>query len=293
MCHLCCISFPFLHLFPARCASEITALCTEAGVQGRQRPRQPYRCLAGRKEIRKFAEIFDQQNKQFSCQAPNRQLGEPAAICTAPLAASFWSTVPTEPPPRHRAHPVPGALSAGAPHPECTERCCGWQIWGTGTPAQLSPVANRHGTMGAAPRVHPKPCPRARPRHGVGARTGQRGRGLRPNSGAGGEGGVQGEARQRASIVHSGQTNAGDSAGSRFPACAGHGPSRTPPGPSRAAAAPWPRVGCGVPLAPCVAVPLPGGCSGTGPRDAPAPRRLDVATLQGNSSTWRARGVGS
>lgn len=159
MCHLCCISFPFLHLFPARCASEITALCTEAGVQGRQRPRQPYRCLAGRKEIRKFAEIFDQQNKQFSCQAPNRQLGEPAAICMAPLTASFWPTVPTELPRQHRAHPVPGALSAGAPRPECAERCCGWQIWGTGTPVQLSPVANRHSTMGAAPRVHPKPCP--------------------------------------------------------------------------------------------------------------------------------------
>lgn len=164
MCHLCCISFPFLHLFPARCASKITAFCTEAGVQGRQRPRQPYRCLAGRKEIRKFAEIFDQQNKQFSCQAPNRQLGEPAAICMAPLAASFWSTVPTEPPRWHRAHPVPGALSAGAPRLECAERRCGWQIWGTGTPVQLSPVANRHSTMGAAPRVHPKPCPRARPR---------------------------------------------------------------------------------------------------------------------------------
>lgn len=68
MCHLCCISFPFLHLFLARCASEITAPHAEAGAWGRQRPRQPYRCLTGRKEIRKFAEIFDRQNKHFSCQ---------------------------------------------------------------------------------------------------------------------------------------------------------------------------------------------------------------------------------
>lgn len=37
--------------------------------------------------------------------------------------------------------------------------------------------------------------------------------------------GERGEARQRASIVHSGQTNAGDSAGSRFPSRARHSPA--------------------------------------------------------------------
>lgn len=130
MCHLCCISFPFLHLFPARCASEITALRTEAGARGRQRPRQPYRCLAGRKEIGKFAEIFGQQNKHCSCQEPNRQLSPPAAICTAPHAAAFRSTVPAEPPRPCCASPAPSILSAGAPHLGCAECCWGGRSGG-------------------------------------------------------------------------------------------------------------------------------------------------------------------
>lgn len=97
MCHLCCISFPFLHLFPARCAPEITALGAEAGERGRQRPRQPYRRLAGRKEIRKFAEIFGQQNKHFCCQKPNGQPCEPAAICTAPWLQLSGALCPLSP----------------------------------------------------------------------------------------------------------------------------------------------------------------------------------------------------
>lgn len=169
---------------------------------------------------------------------------------------------------------------------------------GAGTPAWLPPAANQHGMMDAAARVHPKPCLRAcvlatSPTRGVGARTGQQGRGLRPERGAGGERGVRGEARQRASIVHSGQTNAGDSAGSRFPAHARHRPSRSPLGPPRAAATPRLRPGCGVPLALRVAVPVLGGCSGTGLRDASAPRSLHAATLQVNRSTWRTCGVTS
>lgn len=110
MCHLCCISFPFLHLFPARCASEITTLGAEAGEQGRQRPRQPYRCLTGRKEIRKFAEIFGQQNKHFSCQKPNGQPGQPAAICTAPWLQPSGAPCPPSPAaaPPYRPVPVPG-----------------------------------------------------------------------------------------------------------------------------------------------------------------------------------------
>lgn len=136
MCHLCCISFPFLHLFPAHCAVEITALRAEDRARGRQRPHQPYHCLAGRKEIRKFAEIFGQQNKHFSCQPPNRQLGKPTAICTAPLAAAIRSPVPAEPL-RHR--PAPGTLSAGAPRWECTRRCCGGQVWGQGPQRSSQP----------------------------------------------------------------------------------------------------------------------------------------------------------
>lgn len=125
MCHLCCISFPFLHLFPARCASEITTLGAGAGERGRQRPRQPYRCRAGRKEIRKFAEIFGQQNKHFSCQKPNGQPSQPAAICTAPWLQPSGARCPPSPAavPPYRSVPVPGMC----------------QLWGQG-PQQGSPT---------------------------------------------------------------------------------------------------------------------------------------------------------
>lgn len=41
MCHLCCISFPFPHLFPARCASEITAPCADTAVRSSNGPTSP------------------------------------------------------------------------------------------------------------------------------------------------------------------------------------------------------------------------------------------------------------
>lgn len=171
MCHLCCISFPFLHLFPARCASEITALRAVAGARGRQRPRQPYRCLAGRKEIRKFAEIFGQQNKHFSCQEPNRQLRQPAAICTAPLAAAIRSTVPKKPPQHISGCPSPrGALNVAV---------------GGGSGDRDPSTAPSHGklarhdgrsTQGASQTL--EPVLTASPTPGVGARTRRWGRGL-------------------------------------------------------------------------------------------------------------------
>lgn len=112
MCHLCCISFPFLHLFPARCASEITAPRAEAGAWGRQRPRQPYHCLTGRKEIRKFAEIFDRQNKHFSCQPVIGSLVSPQQSAPLPSLQPSGQRCPARRPPgpRHRTSgcPLPG-----------------------------------------------------------------------------------------------------------------------------------------------------------------------------------------
>lgn len=75
-----------------------------------------------------------------------------------------------------------------------------------------------------------KPSLAASPSGRVGARTGRRGRVLCLVHGAAGlaaagERGVRGEARQSASIVRSGQTNAGDSAGRRFPSRARRGPT--------------------------------------------------------------------
>lgn len=171
MCHLCCISFPFLHLFPARCASEITALGAGAGERGRQRPRQPYRRLAGRKEIRKFAEIFGQQNKYFCCQKPNGQPGQPAAICTAPWLQPSGAPCPPSPAavPPYRRVPVPGMC----------------QLWGQG-PQHGSPI---HSTTGAAPGVHPnlaQCCPSCAPGPWAGARVG---RGLCPSAVPGERGG--------------------------------------------------------------------------------------------------------
>lgn len=177
MCHLCCISFPFLHLFPARCASEITALGAEAGERGRQRPRQPYHCLAGRKEIRKFAEIFGQQNKHFSCQKPNGQPGQPAAICTARWLQPSGARCPPSP---AAAPPYPGALSL------CARA---WHVptLGTGTPVWFPPMVSRHN--GCSTHSALKPCPCAVP--AVPLTRGQVpavGRGLRPEHGAGGAG---------------------------------------------------------------------------------------------------------
>lgn len=170
MCHLCCISFPFLHLFPARCAPEITALAAEAGARGRQRPRQPYRCLAGRKEIRKFAEIFGRQNQHFSCQKPNGQPGQPAAICTAPWLQPSGAPCPPSPPPR------PPALSQRGP---------AWHVpvWGQGPQHGSPPLAGRHnGCSGrGAPKARPGAVPAVSPSHGQVP-------GWAGGSGAGGEG---------------------------------------------------------------------------------------------------------
>lgn len=137
MCHLCCISFPFPHLFPARCASEITALGAGAGERGRQRPHQPYRCLAGHKEIRKFAEIFGQQNKHFSCQKPNGQAGEPRAICTAPWLQPSGAPCPPSPAPHPLAERAPAGIASSG---------------------ERDPSMGGTSTTGAAPRVHPDPA---------------------------------------------------------------------------------------------------------------------------------------
>lgn len=118
---------------------------------------------------------------------------------------------------------------------------------GTGTPVQLPATMNWHSTMGAAPRVHPNrcppPCPLCIPDLWGVCQERCQGRGLWLEHRAGRERSLQGEARQRASIVHLGQTNAGDSASSHFPACAGHRPW-----------APLKLVGgCGMPLTLCMA----------------------------------------
>lgn len=97
MCHLCCISFPFPHLFPAHCASEITAPRADAAVRSSNGPSSPIASWLSREQIRKFAEIFGQQNKHFSCQASNRQLRQAAAICMAPLTAPFQSALCYQP----------------------------------------------------------------------------------------------------------------------------------------------------------------------------------------------------
>jgi len=288
MCHLCCISFPFPHLFPARCASEITALHAEAGARRRQRPRQPYRRLPGREEIRKFAEIFGQQNKHFPCQAPNRQLGEPASICPAPLAQPSGQRCP----PSRRGSPAPARSPAPyrcVPLARDAPNDAAGSGSGAGTPAQLPPLASQHGTMGAAPRAHGTPCPPAGPRHVPDPRGG-----CQDGSGAGG---------CSRSVVPAGRGVCEAKRG-RGPVLFARG-RRTPV--TQPAAAFLPTPGTEPPESPSPSCRSPSAEAGL--RGAPHPmcggagagamlrhgalRSLDTATLQATSSTRRALRVGS
>lgn len=244
MCHLCCISFPFLHLFPARCASEITALHAEAGAQGRQRPCQPYRCLAGRKEIRKFAEIFGQQNKHFSCQEPNGQLSKPAAICMAPLTAAVWTMMPTLHPhgsPRIVAQWVPVIRDA-------SNIAVGGMSGDEGSSAAPTCLAWHNGcSTQSEPKPLPMPCPwPAGSVPGLGSGAGACGQSMVLV----GTGVCEGKwGRGPVLFTEGRQMPVTQPAAAFLP---GHGPGRSPPG---ANTTPWSRPSCGVSIALCEAMP--------------------------------------
>lgn len=316
MCHLCCISFPCPHLFPARCASKITALHTDAAVRSSNGPTSPIaswlaasksgsllRYLANKTNISLAkpptgGSARQQQSARLLSLHPSGQpcdisLGMHRALVPGQSEQQHPYTGPVVPTaPREGAPPALGIcakvcasvgsctqnvvlhLVHGSVHSawfdsQCMVLCpvhgvafdawfCAWGMvlflvhgavpsaWCCSRCTVLRLVhGSVHGAWfcskcmalwpvhGAAPNAWCcAQCVVLRPMHGAAHDAWCCGwcKVLCPVHGAAElatarKRGEQGEARQRASIVRSGQTNAGDSACSRFPSRAQHSPA--------------------------------------------------------------------
>lgn len=259
MCHLCCISFPCPHLFPARCASKITALHTDAAVRSSNGPTSPIaswlaasksgsllRYLANKTNISLAkpptgGSARQQQSARLLSLHPSGQpcdisLGMHRALVPGQSEQQHPYTGPVVPiAPREGAPPALGICAkVCASVGSCTQNVVLHLVHGSVHGAWFcSKCMALWSVHGAAPNAWGcAQCVVLRLMHGAAHDVWCCGwcKVLCPVHGAAElatarKRGEQGEARQRASIVRSGQTNAGDSACSRFPSRAQHSPA--------------------------------------------------------------------